>query len=249
MWPSHGWPNGLFDITMTEKPRAAYHRSQWNKTPLVKIQVPYQQADIDHGRDLWQWPTLVDHWNLSDHLRELVIPVWTVTNCEEVELYQDGKLMGRQKTADFPNNTIVWNIPYRPGKLAVKGYNAGAEVAADSIATTKGTSSFRLRPDVTAIKADGQDLSHIFIELFDEDGRLVQTDDRMVTVTVEGEGKLRTLDTAELRRTDPFGPTPTKSYYGRALAVVQSTRTPGKAVVKVTVEGIDEPAYLEINTK
>lgn len=55
-WPSHGWPAGLFDICMVEKPRAAFHRAMWNDEPMVRIAVRDNALDIDHGRDLWQWP-------------------------------------------------------------------------------------------------------------------------------------------------------------------------------------------------
>ncbi len=62
-WPSHGWPNGLFDICMFEKPRAAFHRAMWNPEPMVGIAIIDQSLDIDHGRDLWQWPKMVSHWS------------------------------------------------------------------------------------------------------------------------------------------------------------------------------------------
>ena len=80
----------------------------------------------------------------------------------------NGKSMGKQKTADFTNNTIIWNIPYRPGTLEAKGYNDGKEVAAYQLATSKDTDSLTLTPDRTMIKADGQDLSHIAIQLYDD---------------------------------------------------------------------------------
>lgn len=37
--------------------------------------------------------------------------------------------MGHQSTADFTNHTIIWNLPYKPGKLSAKGYNGDEEVA------------------------------------------------------------------------------------------------------------------------
>ena len=64
----------------------------------------------------------------------------------------NGKSMGKQKTADFTNNTIIWNIPYRPGTLGAKGYNDGKEVAAYQLATSKDTDSLTLTPDRTMIK-------------------------------------------------------------------------------------------------
>ena len=74
---SHGWPNGLFDICMFEKPRAAYHRAMWNNKPLVSIAFLDPSLDIDHGRDLWQWPKMASHWNLPRTYFGQVIQVCT----------------------------------------------------------------------------------------------------------------------------------------------------------------------------
>jgi beta-galactosidase len=94
--------------------------------------------------------------------------------------------------------------------------------------------------DRASIKADGQDLSYIAIHLEDENGRVVQTDDRKLTVTVEGEGKFMGLDTGDLRRENSFMDNQLKTYFGRALVIVQSNRKPGQIKVAVTMEGSEE---------
>lgn len=247
--PSKGWPNGLFDICMGEKPRAAYHRAVWNPDkPMVSIAAYDPSLDIDHGRDLWQWPNIASHWNFPRSYMGMVFQVQTITNCESVELVQNGKVMGRHYTKDFPNNTITWNIPYLPGKLEARGYNGDEQVAYYTIETTGETSTFVLKPDFTQIKADGQDMSHIWVELHDKEGRLVQTDDRNVKVTVTGAGRLLAVDSGELRREHSFWQNPVKSSWGKALVMVQSLRTPGNMEVKVEVEGC-EPQTLVISTK
>ncbi|MDL2309741.1 DUF4982 domain-containing protein [Parabacteroides sp. OttesenSCG-928-B22] len=248
-WPSKGWPNGLFDICMNEKPRAAYHRAMWNETPLVSIAVVDASLDIDHGRDLWQWPKMASHWNFPNSYIGQMMEVRTITNCERVEMFFNDHSMGVLKTADFTNNTIVWHMPYRPGKLEAKGFNGDQHVATYTLVTTKGTHQAVLTPDVTTIKADGQDLSHIMIRLEDENGNLVQTDNRKLTVTVEGEGRFRALDSGELRREGKFGGNTRDTYFGKALVVVQSTRKPGKIKVNVAVEGIATPYTVEIESK
>lgn len=247
-WPSKGWPNGLFDVCMYEKPRAAYHRAMWNKTPMVRIAVKDPFADIDHGRDLWQWPAIVDHWNYPNKFNGLVIEVLTTTNCEEVELYRNGKLMGRERTADYTNNTIVWNIPYTPGKLEAKGFNKGKEVAYWKIETAGKLATLKLKADRQTIKADGQDLSHIDLTLIDDKGVKVQTDNRMITVKVSGEGRLVALDSGDLRL-NKFYTNQIKSYFGHALLTVQSTRKPGVIHAEIQVEGIDKPFEVVIRTR
>lgn len=246
---SRGWPNGLFDICMNEKPRAAYHRAMWNSEPLVSIAVMDPSLDIDHGRDLWQWPKMASHWNFPESYFGQIMEVRTITNCEKVELLFNDKVMGKYTTADFTNNTIVWYVPYVPGKLVAKGYNGDQEVTSYTIATTKNTDRAVLKADVTTIKADGQDLSHISIHLEDEDGNLVQTDDKKLTVTVKGEGKFLGIDNADLRRKNTFDGNELKTYFGKALVVVQSTRKPGKMLVNVVMEGVSEPYAVEVQTQ
>ena len=246
---SHGWPNGLFDICMFEKPRAAYHRAMWSDKPTVSIAFLDPSLDIDHGRDLWQWPKMASHWNLPESYIGQVIQVCTITNCESVEIFLNGKSMGRQNTADFPNNTIIWNIPYRPGVVTAKGYNGGKEAAAFRLETSLGTDSMTLTPDRSIIAADGQDVSHITVQLYDKNGKPVQTDDRELTVTVEGDGKFMGIDSGDLRRKRTFNTNRLKTYFGKALIVVQSLRKAGQMTVKVEMEGKDSPYTVRIQSE
>ena len=247
-WPAKGWPNGLFDMCMFEKPRAAYHRAMWNAEPMVRIAVPDNSLDIEHGRDLWQWPRMAESWTFPESHMYVVIEIRTITNCEEVELFFDGKLMGRKKTADFDNNTILWYLPYKHGKLEAVGYNGGKEACRHALVNTGGTTQAAVTPDRATIKADGQDLSHITVELRDKDGNLVQTDDRRVTVTVEGEGRLRGVDNGDVRREKCAVTNSLDTYFGRALIVVQSTRKAGRIRVTVNVEGVDTPYTVDLTT-
>lgn len=248
-WPSKGWSNGLFDICMNEKPRAAYHRAMWKDEPMVRIAVMDQSLDIDHGRDLWQWPKMAAHWNFPENYMGLIMEVRTTTNCESVEMYFNDKIMGKQFTADFTNNTIVWYLPYMPGKLEARGFRGDEQVAEYQLVTSKRTHETVITPDRTVLKADGQDLSHIEIKLIDENGNPVQTDDRKVTVTLEGEGRLRGVDSGDLRRETRFGGNELKTYFGKALAIVQSTRKAGKIQLNIAVEGIEKPYVVEIQSK
>ena len=143
----------------------------------------------------------------------------------------------------------MWNVPYTSGKLTAKGFNGDEEVAQYSLITSKETHCLALTADRSTIKADGQDLSHIIIHLEDEEGNMVQTDDRKLTVTVEGEGKFLGIDNGDLRREDSFSGNQLKTYFGSALVTVQSNRKPGKIRVNVSMEGSDELYSVEIVSK
>ena len=85
--------------------------------------------------------------------------------------------------------------------------------------------------------------------LYDENGIEAQTDNRRVTVRVTGEGVFRCLDTGDLRREGSFAGNSIKTYFGKALIVVQSTRKVGEMQVEVEVEGFDKPFILPIYTE
>ena len=156
--------------------------------------------------------------------------------------------MGRERAANYTNNTIVWNIPYTPGTLLAKGYNQGKEVAKWEIKTAGVPASLKAEADRMEIAADGQDLSHISLTLVDKNGVKVQTDNRRISVKVSGEGRLKALDTGDLR-VDSFCRDNVLTYFGQALLTVQSTRKAGNIRADIQVEGIDKPFSVMITTK
>jgi beta-galactosidase len=248
-WPSKGWASGLFDLCMFEKPRAAFHRAVWNSKPVVAIAVADQSLNIDPPRDLWQWPNLAAHWNFPQYSDGRMVEVRTTTNCESVELYFGGNSMGRRKTSDYTNNTIIWYVPYRPGTLEARGFNKGKEEAYYKLVTSGNADHLLAKADRLELKADGQDLSHIAIQIYDSKGNPVQTDDRKITVTLEGEGRFLGIDNGETRRDVSFSGNQLPTYFGKALAIVQSTRRAGQLRVKIEMEGSAEPVYLELQSR
>ena len=247
-WPNKGWAGGLFETTMREKPNGAFLRSEWKKEPMVRIAVKDQSLAIPQARDLWQWPKIIDHWNFMQYNGHM-IEVHTITNCEEVEIYfssvnragtRNDRLIARRKTSDFANNTIIWQIPYTPGKIIAKGYNNGKEVAYYELNTSDKKHELRLTADRSTIKADGRDLSYISIEVVDDKGVIVPDDQVVVTVEVTGKGKLAGLDSGDVSSDYNYKGNEYDTYFGRLQAIVQSDRTGGEITVKAKAEGIPE---------
>ena len=240
-WPSKGWAATLFDMCMDEKPRAAYFRAMWTDKPVLKMAVVDYGIDEDPGKDHWQTPPMVHDWTFP-YTDSRVLPIHTPSNCDEVVLIDPrGKKYGPRKPKDYLNNTIIWNQPYRPGKVVVIGYKGGKEVCRDSIQTSKLVAErYTLTPDKTVLQADGRDLSFISLQLFDEDGVPVRIDNRMVTVRVDGDGRLMGIDSGEMRREFRFNSHSLPTYFGKCQIVVQAGRNKGMMNVKVRVEGLPE---------
>lgn len=247
-WPSKGWPTCPFDVCMFEKSRAAFHRAVWKENdPMVSIAVADQSLSIDPGKDHWSWPHLISHWTFPQYSGH-IIEVQTITNCAQVELWVNGASLGRRNVKDFTNNTIVWHVPYKAGKIEAKGYNKEVEVAKFELNTAGQPSKIVLSTDREFIKPDGQDLSHISVKLVDEKGVIVPTDDRQLTFEVTGSGKLIGLDNGDLRSDEAFKGNKRTTYFGKALAIIQSLRKPGDIKVTVSATGLST-AILTLKSK
>ena len=242
-WPSTAWPTGLFDACMFEKPSAAFHRAVWNEEPMVRIAVADQSLNIDPGKPHWSWPFLAAHWNFPQYEGH-VIEVQTTTNCESVELYLNDKSLGRRITSDYSNNTIIWNVVYEAGTISAKGYNGKEEVSYYELKTSGTPSQIVLSADYESIKADGQDLTHITIQVVDEHGIPVPDEDLLLTVDIIGDANLIGLDNGDLRANAFRKGNKIKTYFGKALATVQAGIKSGDVRIIVKTDRLPEASLI-----
>ena len=133
---------------------------------------------------------IIGHWNYPENTTK---PVYVVSNAEQVELFLNGKSMGKGKR-DYHFLFTFDKIAYQPGKLEAVSYDAqGKEVSRYALET----SSEPARLVLTAIQnpegfhADGADMALLQFEVVDKEGRRCPLDNRMVSFTLEGEAEWR----------------------------------------------------------
>lgn len=157
---------GLMDYCGFEKDEAYYLRSWWTDEPVLHI---------------------FPHWNLEGHEGEPV-DVWAYSNCDEVELFVNGKSLGRKKMER--NGHLSWPTTYKPGTLKAVGYIKGKKVLTEVVATTGAPTQLRLTANRTALTADGRDVSVLKVEVLDGKGRVVPTANINVNINLEGAGRI-----------------------------------------------------------
>jgi beta-galactosidase len=152
-----------------------------------------------------------------------------------VELFLNNKSLG--KHTKVPLSHIEWKVPFQKGELRAKGFFNGV-VAAENIIKTAGTpSELKISADRMSIKADGEDLSFITVEVCDEKGNTVPTADNVINVEVSG-GKLLGLCSGNPKSHENPGNKSFKAFNGLLLAVVQSYDSIGEILVKLNSEGL-----------
>ena len=113
---------------------------------------------------------LLPHWNFKGREGE-VIPVWAYTNCEEVELFLNGKSLGRKVVEKYGHGK--WMVEYEPGKITVEAINGGKVVCSETHETTGRAEKLMLKLDNTITEANGTDVAVITCYCVDSEGREV----------------------------------------------------------------------------
>lgn len=236
-WPSRSSYFGAVDLAGFPKDRFYLYQSQWTNKPMVH---------------------LLPHWNWED-LGITEIPVFCYTNAEEVELFVNGKSMGKktkgvdrtripvdfyawnrqEKFYDSPYR-LSWNVPYKPGEIEVVAYIDDKEVARKSIKTAQVPAQISLEADRNDIHADGEDLSFITVKIEDENGVFHPLADNLVEFIVSGPASIVAVGNGNAASTEPFQANYRKVFNGMCLLVVKSKKgEEGIVTIEATSEGLN----------
>ena len=213
-WPSRGFTTGMIDLAGYIKPNGYFRRSLWEETPNIYIGT----YSIGNNKIRTNAPAV---WNYEDGE---MIRVVAYTNCEEAELFLNGVQIGARKPYDETNGVIYWDVPYRGGKLTVKGYNDGSEAADYSTQSSKRPFAIKAKADRTKGLKPG-DVIHVEISIVDEDEVPVVLADNLVKLSISGPAKLLGLESGEGNAADNFRDNKQRCMNGRLLGYLKMTGT------------------------
>lgn len=221
-WPNHSSMFGIIDLASIPKDRYYLYRSIWNK-----------RAHTLH---------ILPHWTWQGREGK-VTPVFVYTDYPEVELFVNGKSMGRQKK----NNTtlqhryrLMWNdVVYQPGELKAVAYDAaGNEVATQIVKTAGKAVRLELKVDCATLKANGKDLAYITVSAVDKDGNLCPADSRLVSFKVKGAGQYRAAANGDATCLDLFHLPQMHLFGGQLTAIVQTSDKAGDITFTSSAAGL-----------
>ena len=219
-FPATGSQFGILDYCGFAKDEAEYLRAWWTDDTVLHI---------------------LPHWNLAGHEGEEV-SVWAYSNCDEVELFCNGKSLGRQTMPRYGH--LEWTAVYRPGRLKAVGYKAGRRVCQTVVATAGAPAQIRAAADRTLLAADGADVAVVDITLHDRRGTLVPDANVPLTLSVEGNASILgvgngnpAMQAAEQpaeRQAKVFS---VETFNGCAQVILKTTDQPGDITLTVAADG------------
>ncbi len=233
-WPARSSYFGIVDLAGFPKDRYYLYQSQWTKQPMVH---------------------LLPHWSWAGREGQ-PIPVMAYTNADSVELFLNGKSLGRKvkgrdtwvmpvgrnTSDDLKFETkyrLLWQVPYAAGELKAVAYPGGKAVATDVVRTAGAPARVAIEPDRSRIHADGEDLSFVTVRIEDADGNLVPGAGNLVRFTLDGPATIAGVDNGNAATVEPFQADYRKAFNGLALLILRGKAgAPGAIKVTATADGL-----------
>ena len=220
-WPSKSSYYGVVDTAGFPKDVYYFYKSRWTTAPMVH---------------------LLPHWNWS---AGTTVTVYAYNNCDSVELFLNDASQGKGTAVKLH---AEWNVPWASGTLRADCTKNGSVVASDTVKTAGAAAKVALTADRDSLRADGQDLAFVTVDIRDANGVLVPTADNAVAFSVTGPGKIAGVDNGNPIDTDPYQGTSRKAFSGKALVIVRGTGSAGSIVLTASSSGLTgEPLTIQAN--
>ena len=229
-WPNRAFGSGLVDMAGFLKPNAWFRKSLWMDEPVVYI------CTFATGNQGFRGRRPLESWNWQE---KQTVNVLCYTNCPEVTLSLNDKLIGTKTSSQTRGGSLIWQVPYEAGILKAAGLKDGKEVCEYVLRTAGPASRIAVSQDATGIKADDRDICFLTFEIQDENGVRVPDAENELTFEISGPALIIGIENGNLNSTEPVQDLKHKAYQGRGLAILQSTRSPGSITVKVIADELE----------
>ncbi len=252
LWSYNDYARGSEDETMY---CGVVDMNRYPKFSYYMLQSMRDKSISQSG--LYEGPMVfVASYNMAEEFFSSTNQITVFSNCDEVRLYRNDKLIGTQtreeRTLLYRSIVEKGGSPlfifdaggYEKGTLKAEALIDGKVVATHSVRTPEAADRLvvDIKTDGIVPVADGSDMIPVYFKVCDKNGTLVSNSRQKVAIRVSGEGVL-VGDT--IRR---IGINPQEVEGGVGFAFVRTTGKAGKIVVEATADGL-MAGKAEVQTK
>lgn len=234
LWPNINHSSGLLDRTGALKPMGFERDSWWNENPVVHIArrtAPDDRLPDDPGyggEELHTQVQFADWTPRNPKPHDETVEAYS--NCEEVELFLNGKSLGAKKiNADA--SPRVWKIPFEAGSLKAVAKNDGKIVAEDELRTAGKAEKIILSTESKKLSPGFDNVAIVRARIVDANGVTVPRAEDLISFSVSGPGVIAAVDNANPASVEPFQSAERHAYHGECVAFVKATGAEGKILL------------------
>jgi beta-galactosidase len=250
LFPYHGAYCGDIDLTGWRKPISHYRSMLYNANEKLYMAVrqPEQSPHSIHLTGWSVWPTW-ESWTWPG-FEGKAIQVEVYAKYPTVRLYLNNKLIDEKPTTQAQEFKATFTLPYASGELRAVGVQDGKELESTVLKTAGNPAKIKMTADRRTILANGQDLSFITVEVTDSADVLQPNAENSLQFSIAGSGVIAGVANANPQDPDPYVSNTKKTWHGRALVVIRSTKKPGDIKLVVHAAGLpDEALMIRSNLK
>ena len=166
------------------------------------------------------------------------------SNCDEIELLQDGKSIGRQRpdkdqySTNLKHPPFTFHVPaFKPGTLTAIGYINNKKVVQHQRKTPGAAAKIILRVDYSGkeLKAGQNDIVFVYADITDNDGTIIYGAENPIEFKVAGDAEI-------------VGQNPRAAEAGTTTILIKAGAKPGKITISASANGV-KGAGLVLNSK
>ncbi len=257
------WPKGSFfpwnlafcgdiDICGWKRPQSYYRDALWQNQNALSIFVksPKPSFELNPTKEewsQWDWHDVLADWNWQgNENKPLEISIYS--SCEQVELFLNNKSLGKKPVNRSTEFMAKWEVSYQAGVLKAVGYRNKKAMSTTELKTAGEPVALNLSADRTTLKADGQDLSYITVELTDNNGIRNPKSADLIQFEISGPGEIVAVGNANPMSTESYQSPQRKAWQGRCLVIVKSGTKAGTISLTAKSGGL-KPASIQIEVK
>lgn len=181
---------------------------------------------------------ILPHWNWEERIGKIT-PVHIYTSGDAVELFLNGKPLGRREKIHSYDRLTWDDVHYEPGVLKAVAYKNGQKWAEEVVETTGKPAALQVTPEKTVLKNDGTDLSFIRVAIVDSKGRAVPRSKNHLKFSVSGPAEIVATDNGDATSLLPFQLSERDAYNGLALVILRGKyMKQGKVILTVESKGL-----------
>ncbi|MCL2214730.1 MAG: DUF4982 domain-containing protein [Treponema sp.] len=226
-WPSKGWTGSSLDICGFYKDQTWLRKSFWSSESVVHLCFYDNTQKNNLARGRWNFPYTASHLNLN-HMERRTVTAAVYTNCDEIELWINGKKIGRRRPVDYENGIIEWPFDYAGGELKVIGFRDGKEAAVQEMKTAGAPAVIALNADKIILTPSG--LAHIEVNITDENGIINPTEDFLLGFSLEGDGEIMGASSPDMNNSLGFDLPRVYTSGGKALVIIKAGAAAGELI-------------------
>jgi len=232
---------GDIDVCGWKRPQSYYRDVLWRRDQLSVFVRPPQPSFKENPDKAdwskWNWVDAVAEWSWKGYEgKPLEVNIYS--SCEKVELFLNGRSLGVKTTDRSTRFIATFSVSYQPGELKAVGYRGGVVMQQAMLTTAGVPEKIRLTADRNQLKADGQDLSYVTVELTDKKGNIYPASENLLHFDITGDAKVVGVGNGNPMSLESFQQPHRKAWKGKCLVIVKAGRKSGQSVLKVSSEGL-----------